>query len=363
MTFYKIVLFLQIYILLYIITNKIIDTHEFIYNISINIMDNNIFSTFDNHLSDIVISTNGMGGGVGGGGEYNYIIIIAIILLVIIVIYYFFNKRDINNALQFPSQQEFVKLSVEQINNIEQEIKEIRSNLTEIQSNTPAPPTPALPATTTTTSTPPTPAPPTFLQPQTQSQPQPIVRWDVRGRQFDPIALYDYRKLYDPLVDPRGRTSADEIPTLDVALQLNIPTQGFPDTYHRVGLLMETNEAPRRGKRELKTRNGSSLSIDGTTETNTSNGTGTNSTYSYDRPNFINHENNILELIGKKMGHDWYRYFTSISIGNKIIKINVHNRNRKELYDDDRVYIPELSKWFRVKIDRMDMIDYSPYVL
>ena len=333
-------------------------------------MDNNLFSTFNNnHLSDIVIGTKGIGGG-GGGGEY--IIIIAIILLVIIIIYYFFYKREIfsNNAsrtlqsIQSTPQQEFVKLSVEQINNIEQEIKEIRSNLSEIQSNTPttsAPPTPITP-TTPTTSTPPTSAP-TFLQPQPQTQSRSVVRWDVRGRQFDPIALYDYRKLYDPLVDPRGRTSADEIPTLDVALQLNIPTQGFPDTYHRVGLLMETNEAPRRGKRELKTRNGSSLSIDGTTETNTSNSTGTNSTYSYDRPNFINHENNILELIGKKMGHDWYRYFTSISIGNKIIKINVHNRNRKELYDDDRVYIAELSKWFRVKIDRMDMIDYSPYVL
>jgi hypothetical protein len=340
-------------------------------------MDNNIFSTFNNnHLSDIVIGGSGWGGSDGS----NYIIIIAIILLVIIVIYYIFYKKEIfsNNALQtsHTSQsaphQEFVKLSVEQINNIEQEIKEIRSNLSEIQSNTSmaSVPTATIPTTTTSTTIPTTTTihttPATIITPIIQ----PAIGWDVRGRQFDPIAIYDYRKLHDPLVDPRGRTSADEIPTLDVALQLNIPTQGFPDTYHRVGLLMETNEAPRRGKKELKTRNGSSLSIDGTTDistntsTNTSNSTNTNnSTYSYDRPNFINHENNILELIGKKMGHDWYRYFTSISIGNKIIKINVHNRNRRELYDDDRVYIPELSKWYRVKIDRMDMIDYSPYVL
>jgi hypothetical protein len=181
---------------------------------------------------------------------------------------------------------------------------------------------------------------------------------------FDPIAVYDYKKLYDPLVDPRGRTSTDEIPTLDVALQFNIPTQGFPDTYHRVGLLIQSNEPPRR-KKNLRTRNGSSLSIDDSSlssDDSFPSSTSSSSTYSYDMPT-INNENGILELIGKKMGHDWYRYFTSISIGNKIIKINVRNRNRRELYDDDKVYIPELTKWYRVKIDKMDMIDYSPYVL
>jgi hypothetical protein len=72
-------------------------------------------------------------------------------------------------------------------------------------------------------------------------------------------------------------------------------------------------------------------------------------------------DNDILELIGKKIAHDWYRYFTSISKGNKIIKINVNNRNRKELYDGDVVYIPILKRHYKVKIDKMDMIEYNPY--
>ena len=72
-------------------------------------------------------------------------------------------------------------------------------------------------------------------------------------------------------------------------------------------------------------------------------------------------DNDILELIGKKIANEWYRYFTSISKGNKIIKINVHNRNRKELYDGDIIYIPILKRYYRVKIDKLDMIEYNPY--
>ena len=317
-------------------------------------MDNNIFSTFNiNYLSDILIDNNLTGGNDSNSNSniYQYVIIIAIISLVILVIYYFPSKKEVFNTTHLPLLPTPLPLlptplpllpstplqpqSLEKISNIEKELQEIKSNLSELQ--------------------------PKLQQPQPPLQYEPRGRmFDPRGRIFDPIAVYDYRKLYDPLVDPRGRTSADEIPTLDVALQLNIPTQGFPDTYHRVGLLIQSNEPPRRGKKNLRTRNGSSLSIDDSSSSSLS--SDSSSTYSYDRPT-INNENGILELIGKKMGHDWYRYFTSISIGNKIIKINVRNRNRRELYDDDKVYIPGLTKWYRVKIDRMDMIDYSPYVL
>ena len=35
---------------------------------------------------------------------------------------------------------------------------------------------------------------------------------------------------------------------------------------------------------------------------------------------------------GKKITDNWYKYFTSITMGNKIIKVVVRNKNRKELY-------------------------------
>lgn len=308
-------------------------------------MDNNIFSTFNNnHLSDILIgsSINNLVGS-GNNNSFQYVIIIAIIILVVIFIYNSPYKKEIFgiNATQTENIQ------LEQIMSIKKELQEIKNNMPIAPEPAPAPPSIAPTAPTAPT--------PTALVPLIPAQ------CTSRGRIFDPIAVYDYRKLYDPLVDPRGRTSADEIPTLDVALQLNIPTQGFLDTYHRVGLLIGSDEPPRRGKKDLKTRNGTSLSLSSDSLSLSS-----DSTYShggYGGYGGYGGSNGILELIGKKMGHNWYKYFTSISIGNKIIKINVRNRNRRELYDDDKVYIPELSKWYKVKIDRMDMIDYSPYVL
>lgn len=210
---------------------------------------------------------------------------------------------------------------------------------------------------------------------------------------FDPIANYDQAKLFDPLVDPRGRTSADQIPAPQVAAQLNFPTQGVVDRYHRVGLLIALDEAPDSAPRKHRGKTGktgktgkriskksrypdisdnlsdNSTGSTGSTDSNLSFGSyrgvqlaSTKSElegfgiYSDEGPN------GILELIGKKITDNWYQYFTSISKGNKVIKINVHNRNRKELYSGDTVYIRELNRWYQVQIDQMDMIEYNPYL-
>ena len=332
---------------------------------------------------------------------------------------------------------------------------------------------------------------------------------------YDPIANYDRLKLNDPLVDPRGRSSADQIPTPQVAAQLNFPTQGVIDRYHRVGLLIAVNHDSDEkyysrnnsfddfyGKQKplniLETNADYSMSSSPTYNANTnrsyngvqildnsssttmssennnlssiSNSVFTSTSPSsitkispksskssksskskknkhkknknkkehfliegfsnednyetfysddeddedidyngliYNKPNkkypyfddyefndvdnftslenqskeefgnldgnsrknrknsehinINNGDNNILELIGKKITDNWYKYFTSISVGNKIIKINVYNRNRRELYDGDIVFIPELGKRYRVQIDEMDMIEYNPY--
>jgi len=248
---------------------------------------------------------------------------------------------------------------------------------------------------------------------------------------YDPIENYDRRKLLDPLVDPRGRSSADQIPTPQVAAQLNFPTQGILDRYHRVGLLIAINKHEYKNKNNRRRNNyenfdssyGDSYEDFSNIETDTfdnystdsyedfgniekivkgkkvnvdSDSSSYNYKNSYDNkarlsrysdsssdlqtispsyntkfkdkiiPNNVildigDRDNDILELIGKKIAHDWYRYFTSISKGNKIIKINVHNRNRKELYDNDVVYIPILKRHYKVKIDKLDMIEYNPY--
>ncbi len=215
---------------------------------------------------------------------------------------------------------------------------------------------------------------------QTVVKPPPII--------FDPIANYDQAKLLDPLVDPRGRTSADQIPAPQVAAQFNFPTQGVLDRYHRVGLLVAIDtpfdtqgdggrgirprrrHAKKRIDRYPEASDNLSSSDNSTSSTSSSQksyrGVDIAPASSETFESFGNYmdegPNGILELIGKKITDNWYKYFTSISKGNKIIKIVVNNRNRRELYSGDEVYIPELHRWYRVQMDEMDMIEYNPYL-
>lgn len=194
---------------------------------------------------------------------------------------------------------------------------------------------------------------------------------------YDPIQNYDRAKLLDPLVDPRGRTAADQIPTLLVASQFNIPTQGIADRYHRVGLLIalesddnlnsDNNSSNFKINKKRKSKHNSDTNSESTTQSYKGveiapieGFEGFENIETFQTLN--NHDDNsILELIGKKITDNWYKYFTSISKGNKVIKITVHNKNRRELYCGDIVYVPELGKKFKVKIDPMDMVEYNPY--
>ena len=270
-------------------------------------------------------------------------------------------KSGLNNIVNMESKtnEERIKLLNENYLNIKREMDKLNEKLKNSLNN----PLPTLPQ-----------QPPPLLPQQPPPPPPQDVSEPVI---YDPIENYDYRKINDPLVDPRGRTSADEIPTPIVAAQLNFPTQGILDRYHRVGLLVCANEGeikenPRRHrrKRDLITANGSNMSIDSVSTDSLSSSNSLNSSSSdiiinkkSKGPKIIvtSDDNNILELIGKKITDNWYKYFTSISMGNKIIKIVVHNRNRRELYDGDLVFIKELNKWYKVKLDDLDMIEYNPY--
>jgi hypothetical protein len=198
-----------------------------------------------------------------------------------------------------------------------------------------------------------------------------------RNMVVDPIANYDNAKIVDPLVDPLQRTSADQIPNASVAMQFNFPSQGTLDRYHRLGLLIAV-EKPEESDNSHKSNrfNRSNKSNDAVENTDTTVSKENKSERNYKGvwlsengkiEGFgnisTNDDNSILELIGKRRYHSVYRYFTSISMGNKIIKVMVHNRNNTELYSGNTVFIKELNKHYRVEIDNMDMIDYNPYVL
>lgn len=362
--------------------------------------------------------------------DYQQIIIFVLVFIILMTIFYLIiSNFGVNNSQSlnsFSNTNELEK-KLDTINNelIELKLKQLTngSNPSEINSikeiiiDTPQPiintsnSNPLNQTNTANTSN--------LILPSQANKPPPII--------FDPIANYDIAKLTDPLVDPRGRTSADQIPTPQVAAQFNFPTQGVLDRYHRVGLLIaigsnkpsnidiyKNSRSPNKdwgsesqtqpenvwegrirqtklkktrknvesdSSQEIKSYRGIDMKetfdsgdwddeysdIDSIEEFSSGSNYSSSDKFKNKTINVYNNysnqnDNSILELIGKKITDNWYKYFTSITMGNKIIKVVIRNNNRRELYTGDIVFVPEISKSYRVKIDPMDMIEYNPYV-
>ena len=138
---------------------------------------------------------------------------------------------------------------------------------------------------------------------------------------FDPVLEYDMQKLYDPLVDPSQRYVVSQLPTPQIASVTNIATQNIYDSYHRVGLLIAE-----------KCDNESVVP-----------------------------ENQVLELFSRMLYQYFYQYYTAITMGQKIIKVNINRDSGQEYYNGNIIYIPELRTKYRVQIDVRDQIYYNPY--
>lgn len=348
--------------------------------------------------------------------DYQNIIIFILIFIVLMTVFYFIisNFGISNTSYTSPSN----------INELEQKISALNTELTNIKINQIVPlPTetknikeiiietdqPMINTTSNSSNS------NLILPSQSANKPPPII--------YDPIANYDIAKLTDPLVDPRGRTSADQIPTPQVAMQFNFPTQGVLDRYHRVGLLIALGSNKHNGDKHGRSRSPNLdysteietgavwearipnksrarkarryVAPDSSSETKSYRGVEIKEGFDSDDydsdsddlesiENFVSssnsssgksgktinvynnysgqNDNSILELIGKKITDNWYKYFTSITMGNKIIKVVIRNNNRRELYSGDIVFVPEIGKSYRVKIDPMDMIEYNPYM-
>ena len=128
-------------------------------------------------------------------------------------------------------------------------------------------------------------------------------------------------KLYDPLVDPSQRYIVSQLPTPEIANITNIATQNIYDSYHRVGLLIVEK-------------------CDDIT---------------------IIPENQVLELFSRMLYKYFYQYYTAITMGQKIIKVNINRDSGQEYYNGNIIYIPELRTKYKVQIDVRDQIYYNPF--
>jgi hypothetical protein len=144
----------------------------------------------------------------------------------------------------------------------------------------------------------------------------------------DPITNIDLRNINDPLTGPIRRPTRDAIGPMVGNPLFNIYTQGPPDSYSWLGIL--TSEP--------------------TSETTDRN-------------------NKLLKLFGRQRypnstTWDYYVQAYTSGVSGDTIKISLDkDKYRKELYDDDNVYIKELGMKYNVKLNRDDVFTYNPYLI
>lgn len=137
----------------------------------------------------------------------------------------------------------------------------------------------------------------------------------------DPIRVFDYRNIDDVLTGPIRRPTRDQIGPYIGNPLLNIYTQGPPDNYSWVGILLATDAS------------GVATSF------------------------------GMLKLFGRQKytnSNTWQYYVLAHNGGHDKIKIALDDKYRKELYDDDTVIIPELNRTYKVKLNKEDWLSYNP---
>jgi hypothetical protein len=141
----------------------------------------------------------------------------------------------------------------------------------------------------------------------------------------DIIKDYDYSKLNDDLVEPTRRVPRHEIHPRMMKQMIDLPTRGYPDNFIQMGTLIKD----------------------------------------HDHLNENDNNNNIIRLFGRQEypGSCRYEYYAMVNSGHDQIKIPINTRNRKELYDNDKLYIDELKNKYEIKLHKFDAPKYYPDII
>lgn len=128
------------------------------------------------------------------------------------------------------------------------------------------------------------------------------------------VQNYDRSKLYDPLVNPDRRPNRYELPRTYFKKQIDIATQGYPDSYVLMGLL--------------------------------------------------HHKDQILKLFGRQEypGSYRYEYYALDDNFGNYIKFSIENR-KNEIYDGDRIKIKGLKGLYKANLYKYDLPRYLPDIL
>jgi len=138
---------------------------------------------------------------------------------------------------------------------------------------------------------------------------------------YDILRDYDYNKITDVLESPVRRNDRSQIPTMLLRRQIDLATRGYPDNFTQQGTLISVSQK--------------------------------------------NPDNKLIRLFGRQEfpGSNRYEYYTMISSGNDLIKVGLDNKNGRELYCGDKIFIKELNDEYEVKLFKYDAPKYYPDII
>jgi hypothetical protein len=134
----------------------------------------------------------------------------------------------------------------------------------------------------------------------------------------DIITDYDYRVMNDPLKEPGRRPPRHIIAPLIGNPYLNIPTRGWPDSFIQMGYLID---------------------------------------------NDCHNTNKIIKLFGRETypNSSEFEYYVEFNTENDTIKSSL-DKQKRELYDDDNVYVEMLQRNYKVKLLKQRGLEYNPFL-
>jgi hypothetical protein len=149
----------------------------------------------------------------------------------------------------------------------------------------------------------------------------------------DLLTMYDRKTTFDPMHEPTKRPPRHVILPILGNPYFNYPTRGFTDTYSLKGYLVKENH---HHKVDEENKNEGKIT-----------------------------ENQIIKLFGREKFPNSieYEYYVIINTGfDDKIKYFLE-RQTKELYDGDSVYIDIIQSKYKVKLLKDKSMVYNPYLL
>lgn len=152
------------------------------------------------------------------------------------------------------------------------------------------------------------------------------------------IRNFDWQSKFNPFIKQFDRPENSQLGDLNVRRYFDIPTRGPPNDFHIIGTLSRIDNIPPPSTNE---------------DNNEKIKTGLNS--------FID-DNRVLNLYGRARypnGNSPYEYYTRITSGNEMIKIDLGEK--PEIMDGGIIHIYELNADYKLKKYPNDMFRYDPF--